>query len=286
MTKTLTGRTIVLPESRELNLFASMVEKRGATVLRCPMIAILDAPNPEPILVWLRQLIDGRFNDLILLTGEGLRRLLGFAEREGIKDNFIASLDKVRKITRGPKPASALRAIGLKSNLSAKTPTTEGVIETLTKEDLQGHSIGVQLYGTHPNTLLIDFLCSVGATPYTVSPYVYSSHTDDELVISVIKQMAEGQIDVIAFTSGPQVKRLFDIADRCQLNELLLGGLERTKVAAVGPVVGEALTKRGIQLDMMPPSSYFMKPLVNEIVAAIGRDSKKSSKTVQRNSPM
>ena len=103
----------MLPESRELNLFAAMVEKRGAIVLRCPLITILDSPDPTPILVWLRQLIDGRFNDLILLTGEGLRRLLGFAEREGIKDNFIASLDKIRKITRGPKPAGALRAIGL-----------------------------------------------------------------------------------------------------------------------------------------------------------------------------
>ena len=154
------------------------------------------------------------------------------------------------------------------------------MIETLTKEDLQGHSIGVQLYGTHPNTLLIDFLCSAGAKPYTVSPYVYASHTDDELVISVIKQMAEGQVDVIVFTSGPQVKQLFDVGKRCQLNELLREGLERTKVAAVGPVVGEALAKRGIQLDMMPSGSYFMKPLVNEIIAAIGRDSKKSSKTV------
>jgi uroporphyrinogen-III synthase len=279
MSKTLTGRTIVLPESRELNLFASMVEKRGATVLRCPFITILDAPDPAPILAWLRQLIDGSFDDLILLTGEGLRRLLGFAEREGVKDNFIASLDKVRKITRGPKPARALREIGLKSNLTAETPTTEGVIETLTKEDIKGHNIGVQLYGTHPNTLLIDFLCSVGATPYTVSPYVYSSHSDDELVRSVIKEMAEGYIDVIAFTSGPQVKRLFDVAHGSQLNELLLEGLERTKVAAVGPVVAETLAKRGIHLDMTPPSSYFMKPLVNEIVAAIGKDSKKSSET-------
>lgn len=274
MPKTLIGRTIVLPESRELNLFASMVEKRGATVLRCPIIAILDAPDPAPILAWLRQLIDSSFDDLILLTGEGLRRLLGFAEREGIKDNFIASLDKVRKITRGPKPAGALRAIGLKSNLSAEIPTTEGVIKTLTKEDIKGHSIGIQLYGTYPNTVLIDFLCSAGATPYPVSPYVYASHADDELVISVIKQMAEGQIDVIAFTSGPQVKRLFDIAHGSQLNELLLKGLERTKVAAVGPVVAETLAKRGIRLDMTPTSSYFMKPLVNEIVAAIGRDSK------------
>ena len=272
MSKTLTGRTIVLPESRKLNLFASMIEKRGATVLRCPMISILDAPNPAPILVWLRQLIDGSFDDLILLTGEGLRRLLGFAERKGIKDNFIASLDKVRKITRGPKPASALRAVGLKSDLAAETPTTEGVIETLTKEDLHGHNIGVQLYGTYPNTLLIDFLCNVGATPYTVAPYVYSSHADDESVRSVIKQMAEGQIDVIAFTSGPQVKRLFDIAHGSQLNEQLLKGLQHTKVAAVGPVVAEALANRGIQVDMTPPSNYFMKPLVSEIVAAIGRD--------------
>jgi uroporphyrinogen-III synthase len=31
-------------------LFAGLLERRGASVLRCPLIAIRDAPDPAPVL--------------------------------------------------------------------------------------------------------------------------------------------------------------------------------------------------------------------------------------------
>ena len=45
------------------------------------MIAIRDAPDPAPVEAWLRRFADGTCDDLVLMTGEGLRRLLGFARR-------------------------------------------------------------------------------------------------------------------------------------------------------------------------------------------------------------
>lgn len=47
---TLAGRTIAVPETRELDIFSSMLERRGATVIRCPLVTILDAPDPQPVL--------------------------------------------------------------------------------------------------------------------------------------------------------------------------------------------------------------------------------------------
>ena len=43
-------------------------------------------------------------------------------------------------------------------------------------------------------------------------PYVYASEADDARVIAVIAEMAAGQIDAIAFTSAPQVRRFRDVA--------------------------------------------------------------------------
>ena len=108
---TLTGRTIAVPETRELDVFSSMLERRGATVLRCPLVTILDAPDPQPILQWLREFNGGACDDLILLTGEGLRRLLACIDKHepALRDPFVQRLAAVRKITRGPKPARALR---------------------------------------------------------------------------------------------------------------------------------------------------------------------------------
>ena len=268
MPDSLNGRTIALPETRELDLLADMLERHGAGTLRCPMVAIVDAPDAAPIEDWLKRFAAGGCDDLILLTGEGLRRLLGFADRAGTKESFIAALGGVRKITRGPKPARALRAVGLRPDLAAAEPTTEGVIATLSDHDLSARRVGVQLYADNPNTRLIDFLTAAGAKPDPVAPYLYAPAADERQVVDLIVRMAEGRIDAIAFTSAPQVRRLWGVAGNSNLEDELRRGLARTKVAAVGPVVAEQLGTLGTRVDIAPDGAYFMKPLVNAIVAA------------------
>src|SRR3982751_2249396 len=132
----LSGRTIALPESRELDRLAQLMTEEGATTMRCPLVAIKDAPDQRPIETWLRALVGGEMDDLIFLTGEGLRRLLAAAERSGLRGDVIAALGRIRKITRGPKPARALHEIGLGSDLPAKVPTPAGIIEELRALDL------------------------------------------------------------------------------------------------------------------------------------------------------
>lgn len=265
---TLTGRTIAVPETRELDVFSSMLERRGASVLRCPLVTILDAPDPQPILQWLRDFNAGSCDDLILLTGEGVRRLLSCIDKNepALRDPFVQRLGVTRKITRGPKPARALRELGLKPEIAAETPTTQGVIDSLRTEQLQGRKVGVQLYGTEPNRLLIDFLQSAGAQVLTVAPYVYADKVADEAVRDLLQKMAAGQVDIIAFTSTPQVERLFTVGPL----ELVKAALEKTEVAAVGPVVADALKRHDIAVRLMPEDSFFMKPLTTAIEQGIG----------------
>src|SRR5215204_3719702 len=108
--QTLAGRTIAVPETRELDVFASMLERRGATVLRCPLVTILDAPDPHPVLAWVRRVNGGECDYLVLLTGEGLRRIVACIDKHAseLKTEFLEQLARVRKVTRGPKPAKAL----------------------------------------------------------------------------------------------------------------------------------------------------------------------------------
>jgi uroporphyrinogen-III synthase len=269
MAKDLEGCRIVVPESRELDLFATMLEAQGATTLRCPMVAILDLEDPAAALDWLRRLAGGGFDDLVLLTGEGLRRLLGIARRAGIDASVIAALGRLRTVVRGPKPVRALREIGLAPGLAAQAPTTEGVIATLTGEKLAGRRVGVQLYPGNPNDLLLDFLRGAGAIPDPVLPYRYASDAETGKVREIIAAMAAGSVDLIAFTSSPQLRRLADVARESHLEDALTQGLARTKIAAVGPVVAEAITALGGTVAIMPEGNFHMKPLVNAIGAAL-----------------
>lgn len=261
------GRTIAIPETRELDLFADLLRRRGAQVLRCPLVSILDAPDPAPVLAWVRRFTAREMQLLVLLTGEGLRRILACIERHEplLRAPFVASLAEVRKLCRGPKPARALRDLGLRAELSAASPTTAGVIATLASEPLAGLHVGVQLYGTEPNLPLIEFLRTAGATPHAVAPYVYADNSADAQVLTLIQSLHDGAVDAIAFTSQSQVDRLWAVAGAAQLTAQLQVGMERTVVAAVGPVVADALRRHGARVDLMPEESFFLKPLTQAL---------------------
>ncbi|WP_018717985.1 uroporphyrinogen-III synthase [Arhodomonas aquaeolei] len=269
MNEPLRGVTVALPESRQLALFARMLEERGATTWPCPLVGIEDTPDRDAVVRWLDDVAAEGLDWLLLLTGEGLYRLLDFAEREGRRDAFVGRLETACKLTRGPKPARALRAIGLRADVAADTPTTTGVIATLEREALEGRRVGVQLYGA-PNPQLLDYLAGRGAVTLPVAPYVYTDAARDDRVVALVDGLAEGGVDVLAFTSKTQVERLFACAAATGREAALARGLAATVIAAVGPVVAETLSARGFPPALVPADSYFMKPLVREIVAHVG----------------
>ena len=270
MTGKLAGIRILVPESRELDLFAGMLESHGAVTIRCPLVAILDLADPAPVEAWLRRLIAGGQDDLILLTGEGLRRMLAIADHAGLQAETVAVIGRLRTIIRGPKPARALREIGLTPDLTAQRPTTEGVIETLSAFDLKGRRVGVQLYPGNPNDLLLDFLTGAGARARSGA------------ALSLCCRMRKaGRLEAAIPANGgrrDRPGRLHQFAAdsavvRSRGRPAYRGGagglsLARTKIAAVGPVVAAAVERIGAKVDLLPDASFHLKPLVNAIVTA------------------
>jgi uroporphyrinogen-III synthase len=256
----LKGKRIAVPEMRELEIFASLLERRGAEVLRCPLVTIYDTPHSAQVLAFAVRIAEGGFDDFVLITGEGLTRILSCINKHdpALQERFIAGLQKVRTITRGPKPARVLRSLGLRSNIEAKAPTSEGVIEAMQPLDLAGRRVALQLYGNDPNVKLTRFLQERGVELTTVAPYVYGNAADDATVKSLLERMAAGEVDAIAFTSKLQIERLVNQ----QPAALVKRALTRTKIAAVGPIVAEAIRAAGFEVASSPEHSWFMKPLV------------------------
>src|ERR1700758_4978792 len=111
MANRLTGYRILILETREEAQFSRLLAEQGADVLQCPMFSINDAPDPTPIEAWIRRAIDEPLDDLVLMTGEGLRRLMKVARRIGVDGPFVSAIGRARKYARGPKPGRALREI-------------------------------------------------------------------------------------------------------------------------------------------------------------------------------
>jgi uroporphyrinogen-III synthase len=272
MADRLNGYRILILETREEAQFSRLLTEQGADVLQCPMFTIHDAPDAGPIEAWIRRFIATPCDDLVLMTGEGLRRLMKVARRIGVENEFIAALAKARKFARGPKPGKALREIGLEPQVTTEKPTSEGIAEMLSRLDLAGHRVGLQLYPDKDHGRLIGAITAQGAAVDTVLPYVYDAQAADANIVTGIDEMAQGRIDAIALTSSGQVRRLIEVAQAHGCEARLRDGLARTPIASVGPVVSDELKAHGLRTDISPANeAYFMKPLISAMAVALGK---------------
>ena len=81
MADRLNGYRILILETREEAQFSRLLTEQGADVLQCPMFTIHDAPDPAPVEAWIGRCIEKPFDDVVLMTGEGLRRLMKVVRR-------------------------------------------------------------------------------------------------------------------------------------------------------------------------------------------------------------
>jgi uroporphyrinogen-III synthase len=268
--RVLAGKVVAVPEARQLDVLANLLERRGASVLRCPLVGIVDSPDEAAVVDWIERLIATPADLVVFYTGEGIQRLVGFAQRSGREAAFIAALARTPKLTRGPKPKRALKALELEPEYSATEPTTAGMIETANGIATPLRRVALQLYSQDQDRQLAGYFEQRGAAVDSVAPYVYASKADDERVAALIGEIEAGRVDAIAFTSKAQVQRLLELAQKRGLEAALRSGFRRTKVAAIGPVVAAELESARISVDAMPEDSYSMKPLVTSVCELLG----------------
>jgi uroporphyrinogen-III synthase len=272
MAERLNGYRILILEAREEAQFSRLLAEQGADVVQCPMFAIHDAPDSAPVEAWIRRFIDQPCDDLVLMTGEGLRRLMKVVRRIELEPAFVAALGRARKFARGPKPGRALREIGLEPQMTTEKPTSEGIAEMLARLDLKSHRVGLQLYPDKDHRALIGAIESQGAEVDAVVPYIYDAQAADANIVTAIDEMAKGRIDAIALTSSGQVRRLFEVAEAHGCEARLREGLARTPIASVGPVVSDELISHGLRADISPPNdAFFMKPLISAMAVRLGK---------------
>ena len=242
-------------EHRFTKEFSTLFEKLGATVYACPLLEEKPVENPEELQSFIRHVLDGQIDMMIFLTGVGARFLVSQSESMGERDRFLQALGKVTIVVRGPKPVAALRQLGLRAHVTPENPTTEGVIEALRSQDLHGRRIGIQLYGT-PNPQLVSALEAKGASVRPVQVYAYGAAADSGAVTAFLDRVIKGEIKVIVFTSGPQVRMLFDFAAQVNVSDALIQALKtQVTVASIGEVTSRALEEKGITPAIVPAQS-------------------------------
>lgn len=210
-------------------------------------------------LAFAKKLFAGEFDAVIFLTGVGARALLAVVETAHKREDYVAALQRVKIVARGPKPVAALREIGITPALTAPEPNTWRELLRALDESanssaqirLRGARVALQEYGVSSPELIAG-LTERGAQVTRVPVYQWALPEDLAPLRAAVRALADGKIDVVLFTTGVQAAHLFRIAAEMHLEDAMRSALQRAVVASIGPTTSEELSRRGIARDLEP----------------------------------
>ena len=247
------GLRVAALESRKAKEMESLIRHYGGTPLVAPSMQEVPLNHHPEVEEFGRQLLAGRIQSLLLLTGVGTRTLLHILERQFTIEDLKHALNKISLIVRGPKSAAALREKGLTPTLTVPEPNTwREILETLdTQQPIAGTCIAVQEYGvTNPD--LLEGLRKRGATVLTVPIYRWSLPEETEPLRNLLREIVNGRIHVLLITNAVQLDHAVQILEETGHTTQFVQACKKMMIASIGPTASERIRSHGIQVDFEP----------------------------------
>ena len=282
------GLRVLALESRRAAELAKLISTYGGEPVVAPAMREVPLETNTEALSFAEALLAGQFDIVIFLTGVGTRAVLSVAETKYPREDFVAALQRVKVVPRGPKPIAVLRELGVTPTLTVPEPNTwrdllralDEAASSSAEFRVRGSRVALQEYGVS-NPELIAALRERGAIVTRVPVYQWAFPEDITPLQSAVKEIAAGHIQVIFFTTSVQVAHLFQIASEMKLEEGMRWGMTRAIVASIGPTTTEELQRHEIEPDLEPshPKMGFLVKETAESAAEL------LSKKRQRSAP-
>ena len=253
------GSRVLALESRRAPELSKLISSYGCLPIVAPAMREVPLESNSEALAFATRLFAGEFDIVIFLTGVGARTLLGVVETTYKRDEYVAALQRIKVVARGPKPIAALREIGITPALTVPEPNTwrellgalDDAAQAAAGIRLNGARVAVQEYGVS-NPELLDGLEKRGARVTRVPVYQWALPDDLAPLRAAVQSLAEGKIDVVFFTTSVQAVHLFQVAAEMNLEKEMRVGLTRAMVASIGPTTSEELARQKIRVDLEP----------------------------------
>jgi len=253
------GSRVLALESRRAPELSKLISSYGGLPIVAPAMREVPLESNSEALAFATRLVAGEFDIVIFLTGVGARTLLGVVETTYKRDEYVAALQRIKVVARGPKPIAALREIGITPALTVPEPNTwrellgalDDAAQAAAGIRLNGARVAVQEYGVS-NPELLDGLEKRGARVTRVPVYQWALPDDLAPLRAAVQSLAEGKIDVVFFTTSVQAVHLFQVAAEMNLEKEMRVGLTRAMVASIGPTTSEELARQKIRVDLEP----------------------------------
>jgi len=261
------GLRVAAFESRRAAEIGELIRKQGGDPFVAPAMREVALADNDAAFQFAERLFAGGFDMVMLLTGVGTRQLNRLLATRYEAAAFAAALRRVTVVVRGPKPAAALRELGLTPTVTVPEPNTWREMLAAT-EGRPERRIAVQEYGRE-NPEFLEALRARGAEVTSVRIYQYGLPENPEPLREAARRLAAGEFQVALFTTAVQIEHLMRVAVEQGIEAAALDALKRCFVASIGPTTTEALEEFGIHPNM-EPSHPKMGLLVMEAAARAG----------------
>lgn len=253
----LAGKRVVV--TRAVHQAAEMIDllqERDAIPLRYPCLAISPPADTRLLDDALNDAANGKFDRLVLTSANTVHIL---AQR---LSTLALALGPLPTAAVGPKTAAAAATLlGLNVTLVAK----EHVAESLAQE--MSPAPGERLLlpqSAIARPVLAERLRAAGAQVTVVDAYHTGIGQGGEPVPALL---AEGQIDIIPFTSSSTVTNFLERLQREGGQRRHLTGV---CLAAIGPVTADTMAEAGLPVDVMP-AEYTLQGLLTALESHFSR---------------
>ncbi|WAM15935.1 uroporphyrinogen-III synthase [Rhodococcus sp. JS3073] len=274
----LCGFTIGITASRRAEEFATLLTRRGATVVHAPAIRIIPLADDTELERVTRQIIDNPPEIVVATTGIGFRGWIEAADGWGEAEELGRALASSRLLARGPKAKGAIRAADLREEWSPASESSAEVLDHLLGEGVEGKRIAVQLHGATTEWEPVADFCEVlrcaGADVIAVPVYRWTPLEDQAPMDRMIELIASGGLDAVSFTSAPAVASLLTRAKETGMIEMVLHSFRhRVLAACVGPVTAGPL--RELEVPTTMPARSRLGALARHIADELPRRANK-----------
>lgn len=248
------GLTVLALESRRAREIAKLIENLGGVPIVAPSVKEVALDSNQQALEFAHNLSSGVIDMVIFTTGVGVKALASAVESACSKEELARRLNSVVVVARGPKPAAALKELGVPVSLAVPEPNTWRDLLTALDQNrdsfpVTGRRVAVQEYGI-TNLDLTAGLVERGAIVDLVNVYQWALPDDVGPLERAIESIIRGEVHVLLVASSVQIRHLFEVAVRMGKDKALYEALSRVVITSIGPLTSEELRSRGLAVDI------------------------------------
>ncbi|NTV49130.1 MAG: uroporphyrinogen-III C-methyltransferase [Geobacteraceae bacterium] len=249
----LCGKKIVVTRAAEqAGEFSAKLSARGATVLECPTIQLVEPESWQLLDLAIRELPN--YDWVVLTSANAVRFFFQRLDTLGFDARVFAGC---RICAVGPKTADEIRLFGIKPDLVPTDYKAEGVVDEFSRLDIQGSRVLFPRADKARDIIPLE-LKRMGA--HVDSPVAYRNIFPDRLPPETLFALEKRSVDCITFTSSSTVQNLATMLGE----ELMLDMLKGVVVASIGPITSKSCRELGLKVDI-EPESYTLDALAEAL---------------------